>query len=115
MVFHLHGEGFQRVSLSPSDSCQWKLMRCPPETVGRFPVDTPITPPAIGLTHTQFCDKIKGKPLPGDGPGRECFDTFPTFVVGDPSARFGGLALMLPLPMRPLERLDSPFGRIAPT
>ena len=37
---------------------------------GRFPANTPITPPAIGLTQ-------------------ECFDTFPTFVVGDPSARFG--------------------------
>ena len=24
----------------------------------------------------------------GDGQGRECFDTFPRFVVGDPSARF---------------------------
>ncbi len=29
-----------------------------------------------------------GQLLPGDGHGRECFDTFPTFVVGDPSARF---------------------------
>ena len=29
-----------------------------------------------------------GQTLPGDGHGRECFDTFPTFVVGDPSARF---------------------------
>ena len=56
---------------------------------GRFPANTPITPPAIGLTHKQFCEKIMGEPLPGDGQGRECFDTFPTFVVGDPSARFG--------------------------
>ena len=28
------------------------------------------------------------EPLPGDGQGRECFDPFPRFVVGDPSARF---------------------------
>ena len=47
---------------------------------GRSPANTPITPPAIGLTHEE---------LPGDGHGRECFDTFPTFVVGDPSARYG--------------------------
>ena len=71
--------------------CQWKSMRCPTEAScgGRFPANTPITPPAIGLTHKQFCDKIMGEPLPGDGQGRECLDTFPTFVVGDPSARFG--------------------------
>ena len=40
------------------------------------------------LVHKQFCDKVKGRDLPGDGSGRESFDTFPTFVVGDPEARF---------------------------
>ena len=105
MASHFYGEGVQRVSLSPSDSghdpgdmepCAEPLPMEIDEMSpgngpcgGRFPADTPITPPAIGLTHTQFCDKIKDKPLPGDGSGRECFDTFPTFVVGDPSARFG--------------------------
>ena len=54
---------------------------------GRFPADTPITP-VIGVSHRQFCDKVKGSILPGDGNGRESFDTFPTFVVGDPDARF---------------------------
>ena len=108
MVFHKHGEGFQRVSLSPSDSghdpgdmepcaetLPMEIDEMSPGNVpcgGCFPADTPITPPAIGLTHKQFCDKIKGVPLPGDGPGRECFDTFPTFVVRDPSARFGSHA-----------------------
>ena len=99
MASHFYGEGVQRVSLSPSDSghdpgdmepCAEPLPMEIDEMSpgngpcgGRFPADTPITPPAIGLTHTQFCDKIKDKPLPGDGSGRECFDTFPTFVVGD--------------------------------
>ena len=55
---------------------------------GRFPADTPTTPPVIGVSHKQFCDKVKGRNLPGDGSGRESFDTFPTFVVGDPEARF---------------------------
>ena len=54
----------------------------------RFPANTPITPPAVGLSHRQFRDQVMGQTLPGDGHGRECFDTFPTFVVGDPSARF---------------------------
>ena len=98
MASHFYGEGVQSVSLSPSDSghdpgnmepCAEPLPMEIDEMSpgnspcgGRFPADTPITPP-------QFCDKIKDKPLPGDGSGRECFDTFPTFVVGDPSARFG--------------------------
>ena len=54
----------------------------------RFPAETPVTPPAIGLSHAQWCEKIMNKSLPGDGHGRECFDTLPQFVVGDPSARF---------------------------
>ena len=54
----------------------------------RFPAETPVTPPAIGLSHAQWCEKIMNKSLPGDGYGRECFDTLPQFVVGDPSARF---------------------------
>ena len=54
----------------------------------RFPAETPVTPPAIGLSHAQWCEKIMDKSLPGDGYGRECFDTLPRFVVGDPSARF---------------------------
>ena len=105
MAARQHEEGFQRVSLSPSDSgheptdmepCAEALPMEIDEMSygsvpcgGRFPANTPITPPAIGLTHKQFCDKIMGEPLPGDGQGRECLDTFPTFVVGDPSARFG--------------------------
>ena len=105
MAARQHEEGFQRVSLSPSDSgheptdmepCAEALPMEIDEMSygsapcgGRFPANTPVTPPAIGLTHKQFCDKIMGEPLPGDGQGRECFDTFPTFVVGDPSARFG--------------------------
>ena len=31
---------------------------------GRFPANTPITPPAIGLTHKQFREKIMGELLP---------------------------------------------------
>ena len=55
---------------------------------GRFPADTPITPPVIGVSHQQFCNEVKGRDLPGGGSGRGSFDTFPTFVVGDPEARF---------------------------
>ena len=55
---------------------------------GRFPADTPITPPVVGVSHQQFCDAVKGRKLPGDDSGRGSFDTFPTFVVGDPEARF---------------------------
>ena len=55
---------------------------------GRFPADTPTTPPVIGVSHKQFCNEVKGRDLPGDGSGRGSFDTFPTFVVGDPEARF---------------------------
>ena len=54
----------------------------------RLPPVTPVTPPAIGLSHAQWCDKILNESLPGDGFGRGCFDTLPRFVVGDPSARF---------------------------
>ena len=100
--------GFHRVSLSSNDSetdsatvtetepCGEALPMDiddgPPTegpVHGRFPADTPTTPPVIGISHSQFCDKVMGQLLPGDGYGRECFDTFPTFVVGDPSARFG--------------------------
>ena len=74
----------------------------------RFPADTPVTPPAIGLSHAQWCDKIMDEPLPGDGQGRECFDTFPRFVVGDPSARF---ETHTPLTyMRQMERRGNPSG-----
>ncbi len=90
-------DGVQRVSLSSSDTepCAETLpMEIDDVTngsvpiAGHLPANTPIAPPAIGLTHKQFCDKIMGATLPGDDEGRECFDTFPTFVVGDPAARF---------------------------
>ena len=55
---------------------------------GRFPADTPVTPPVVGYSHRQFCDKVLGEVLPGDGSGRGPFDIYPTFVVGDPSAKF---------------------------
>ena len=45
---------------------------------GRFPADTPITPPVFGVSHQQFCNAVKGRELPGDGSGRGSFDTFPT-------------------------------------
>ena len=54
----------------------------------RFPAITPITPPVVGVSHRQFCDSVKGRKLPGDDSGRRSFDTRPTFVVGDPDARF---------------------------
>ena len=104
MASSLSDDGIQRVSLSPADSgldpddmepCADPLpMEIDERPVGhgsyevRFPADTPVTPPAIGLSHAQWCEKIMDEPLPGDGQGRECFDTFPRFVVGDPSARF---------------------------
>ena len=102
MVAQQQADGFQRVSLSSSDSgheqnetdtepCAEALPMDLDEVHsgsvpcrGRFPANTPITPPAIGLTHKQFSEKILGELVPGDGHGRECFDTFPTFVVGDP-------------------------------
>ena len=95
-VARQHEDGVQRVSLSPSDSGHELTATEPcaealPMEIdgmshgsvpcgGRFPANTPIAPPAIGLTHKQFCEKIMGEPLPGDGQGRECFDTFPTFL-----------------------------------
>ena len=104
MASPLSDDGVQRVSLSPSDSgldpddmepCADPLpMEIDERPLGlgsyevRFPADTPVTPPAIRLSHAQWCEKIIDEPLPGDGQGRECFDTFPRFVVGDPSARF---------------------------
>ena len=42
----------------------------------------------VGVSHRQFCDSVKGRTLPGDDSGRRSFDTLPTFVVGDPNARF---------------------------
>ena len=36
---------------------------------GRFPADTPTTPPVIGVSHKQFCNEVKGRDLPGDGSG----------------------------------------------
>ncbi len=75
---------------------------------GRFPADTPITPPIIGVSHKQFCDKVMDQALPGDGSGRECFDTCPTFVVGDPSARFD---THTPGPMKRQVKLGIPFGK----
>ena len=56
--------------------------------LGCFPATTPTTPPVFGNSHQQFCSSVKGRDLPGDGGGRGAFDTFPTFIVGDPDARF---------------------------
>ena len=99
-------EGFHRVSLSSSDSGQEQsesetepcgealpmemdeVHSADAPIRGRFPADTPIAPPVVGLSHKQFCNKVMDQTLPGDGYGRASFDTFPTFVVGDPSARF---------------------------
>ena len=53
-----------------------------------FPADTPFTPPAIGISTQQFCDKVLGEVLPLDDSGRGSFDTLPTFVVGDPAGKF---------------------------
>ena len=124
MASPLFEDGVQRVSLSPSDSgldpddmepCADPLpMEIDERPSGfgsyevRFPADTPITPPAIGLSHAQWCDKIIDEPLPGDGQGRECFDTFPRFVVGDPSARFD---THTPLTYETTGETDSPSGR----
>ena len=104
MASSLPDDGIRRVSISPTDTepesddmepCADPLPMEIDERPGglgsyevRFPAETPVTPPAIGLSHAQWCEKIMNKPLPGDGYGRECFDTLPQFVVGDPSARF---------------------------
>ena len=104
MASSLPNDGIRRVSISPTDTepesddmepCADPLPMEIDERPGglgsyevRFPAETPVTPPAIGLSHAQWCEKIMNKPLPGDGYGRECFDTLPQFVVGDPSARF---------------------------
>ena len=99
MASSLSDDGIQRVSLSldPDDMepCTDPLpIEIDERPVGhgsdevRFPADTPVTPPAIGLSHAQWCEKIIDELLPEDGQGRECFDTFPRFVVGDPSACF---------------------------
>ena len=104
MASSLPKDGIRRVSISPTDTepesddmepCADPLPMEIDERPGvlgsyevRFPAETPVTPPAIGLSHAQWCEKIMDKSLPGDGYGRECFDTLPRFVVGDPSARF---------------------------
>ena len=104
MASPLCEDGIQRVSISPTDTepesddmepCADPLPMEIDERPGvfgsyeaRFPAETPVTPPAIGLSHAQWCKKIMNESLPGDGFGRECFDTLPQFVVGDPSARF---------------------------
>ena len=95
------GDGFQRVSLSSSDSgheqsesetepCEEALPMELDEVQsgvapfgGRFPANTPITPPVVGLSHRQFCDKVMGQTLPGDGHGRACFD-FSLLLLGIP-------------------------------
>ena len=95
-------EGIQRVPLT-SDGSETETEPCntalpkglddtyvrggPPNW--RFPAITPITPPVVGISHRQFCESVKGCNLPGDDSGRKSFDTRPTFVVGDPGARFG--------------------------
>ena len=95
-------EGIQRVPLT-SDGSETETEPCdtalpkglddayapggPPNW--RFPAITPITPPVVGVSHRQFCESVKGCNLPGDDSGRKSFDTRPTFVVGDPGARFG--------------------------
>ena len=104
MASSLPNDGIRRVSISPTDTepesddmepCADPLPMEIDEQPGglgsyevRFPAETPVTPPAIGLSHAQWCEKIMKQPLPGDGYGRECFDPLPQFVVGDPSARF---------------------------
>ena len=104
MASPLPEDGIRRVSISPTDTepepddmepCAAPLPMEIDERPGvrgayevRFPAVTPVTPPAIGLSHAQWCDKVLNESLPGDGFGRGCFDTLPRFVVGDPSARF---------------------------
>ena len=104
MASPLPEDGIRRVSISPTDTepepddmepCADPLPMEIDERPGvlgsyevRFPAETPVTPPAIGLSHAQWCDKVMNESLPGDGFGRGCFDTLPRFVVGDPSARF---------------------------
>ena len=104
MASPLPEDGIRRVSISPTctepesddmDPCADPLPMEIDERPGvlgsyevRFAAETPVTPPAIGLSHAQWCDKVMNESLPGDGFGRECFDTLPQFVVGDPSARF---------------------------
>ena len=104
MASSLPKDGIRRVSISPTDTepesddmepCADPLPMEIDERPGvlgsyevRFPAETPVTPPAIGLSHALWCKKIMNESLPGDGFGRECFDTLPQFVVGDPSARF---------------------------
>ena len=105
MASPLPEDGIRRVSTSPTDTepesddmepCADPLPMEIDERPGvlgsydevRFPAETPVTPPAIGLSHAQWCKKVMNESLPGDGFGRECFDTLPQFVVGDPSARF---------------------------
>ena len=94
-------EGIQRVPLT-SDGSETETEPCDTalpkdlddaSTSGgpskwRFPAITPITPPVVGVSHRQFCDSVKGRKLPGDDSGRRSFDARPTFVVGDPDARF---------------------------
>ena len=104
MASPLLEDGIRRVSFSPTytepdpddmEPCAAPLPMEIDERPGvrgayevRLPAVTPVTPPAIGLSHAQWCDKILNESLPGDGFGRGCFDTLPRFVVGDPSARF---------------------------
>ena len=93
MVARQHEDGFRRVNLSSSDSgheltdtepCGEALpMEIDEMSYGSvpcggcFPANTPITSPAIGLTHKQFCEKIMGEPLPGMGRDGNALTPFP--------------------------------------
>ena len=97
MASPLPEDGIRRVSISPTDTepepddmepCADPLPMEIDERPGvrgsyevRFPAETPVTPPAIGLSHAQWCDKVMNESLPGDGFGRGCFDTLPRFVT----------------------------------
>ena len=95
MASPLPEDGIRRVSISPTEPEPDDMEPCAdplpmeiderPGVLGsyevRFPAETPVTPPAIGLSHAQWCDKVMNESLPGDGFGRGCFDTLPRFVV----------------------------------
>ncbi len=63
---------YQAISLT---SVMTLARSCAAEDGNTLPASTPITPPAVGISHRQFCEDIIGKSLPGGNNGRGSFDT----------------------------------------
>ncbi len=96
MASHQLTNGYQAISLTSDDSDSEQEVAQPTMIAtdraharsNPLPAITPVTRPALGISHRQFCENTLGETLPGDNTGRGSFDALPTFVIGDPAAKF---------------------------